>query len=126
MLVRSLWPEFGFSECGSQIYFVSSLKSCYIFVGALERAGVDPSMVQEVFFGNVLSANLGQAPARQAALGAGIPNSVVCTTVNKVCASGMKATMLAAQTIKLGENDVVVAGGMESMSNAPKYIPTGR
>ncbi|KAL1537223.1 Acetyl-CoA acetyltransferase 1 [Salvia divinorum] len=93
---------------------------------ALKRAGVDPSLVQEVFFGNVLSANLGQAPARQAALGAGIPNSVVCTTVNKVCASGMKATMLAAQTIKLGENDVVVAGGMESMSNAPKYIPTGR
>ncbi|XP_057765100.1 acetyl-CoA acetyltransferase 2 isoform X2 [Salvia miltiorrhiza] len=93
---------------------------------ALKRAGVDPSLVQEVFFGNVLSANLGQAPARQAALGAGIPNSVVCTTINKVCASGMKATMLAAQTIKLGVNDVVVAGGMESMSNAPKYITTGR
>lgn len=93
---------------------------------ALKRAGIDPSLVQEVFFGNVLSANLGQAPARQAALGAGIPNSVVCTTINKVCASGMKATMLAAQTIKLGVNDVVVAGGMESMSNAPKYLPTGR
>ncbi|KAG6394168.1 hypothetical protein SASPL_144748 [Salvia splendens] len=93
---------------------------------ALKRAGVDPSLVQEVFFGNVLSANLGQAPARQAALGAGIPNSVVCTTVNKVCASGVKATMLAAQTIKLGENDVVIADGMESMSNAPKYIPTER
>ncbi|CAA6661521.1 unnamed protein product [Spirodela intermedia] len=78
------------------------------------------------FFGNVLSANLGQAPARQAALGAGIPNSVVCTTVNKVCASGMKATMLAAQTIQLGINDVVVAGGMESMSNAPKYLADAR
>ncbi|XP_072971022.1 acetyl-CoA acetyltransferase 2-like isoform X2 [Typha angustifolia] len=93
---------------------------------ALRRAGVDPALVQEVFFGNVLSANLGQAPARQAALGAGIPNAVVCTTVNKVCASGMKATMLAAQSIQLGINDVVVAGGMESMSNAPKYIAEAR
>lgn len=93
---------------------------------ALSRANVDPSLVQEVFFGNVLSANLGQAPARQAALGAGIPNSVICTTVNKVCASGMKATMLAAQTIQLGINDIVVAGGMESMSNAPKYIAEAR
>nr|AFJ74322.1 acetyl-CoA C-acetyltransferase [Hevea brasiliensis] len=93
---------------------------------ALKRANVDPSLVQEVFFGNVLSANLGQAPARQAALGAGIPNSVVCTTVNKVCASGMKATMLAAQSIQLGINDVVVAGGMESMSNAPKYLAEAR
>ncbi|KAK4768415.1 hypothetical protein SAY87_003556 [Trapa incisa] len=89
---------------------------------ALKRANVDPSLVQEVIFGNVLSANLGQAPARQAALGAGIPNSVACTTVNKVCASGMKATMFAAQSIQLGINDVVVAGGMESMSNVPKYL----
>ncbi|CAK9311788.1 unnamed protein product [Citrullus colocynthis] len=85
----------------------------------------------EVFFGNVLSANLGQAPARQAALGAGIPNSVICTTINKVCASGMKATMIAAHTIQLGIHDVVVSGGMESMSNAPKYlqevkVPSGR
>ncbi|KDP29950.1 hypothetical protein JCGZ_18519 [Jatropha curcas] len=93
---------------------------------ALKRAHVDPSLVQEVFFGNVLSANLGQAPARQAALGAGISNSVVCTTVNKVCASGMKATMLAAQSIQLGINDVVVAGGMESMSNTPKYLAEAR
>ncbi|KAM7271952.1 hypothetical protein ACFE04_031166 [Oxalis oulophora] len=93
---------------------------------ALQRANVDPSLVQEVIFGNVLSANLGQAPARQAALGAGIPNSVVCTTVNKVCASGMKATMLAAQSIELGINDVVVAGGMESMSNVPKYLGEAR
>ncbi|CAL4954691.1 unnamed protein product [Urochloa decumbens] len=93
---------------------------------ALERANVDPALVQEVYFGNVLSANLGQAPARQAALGAGIPNTVVCTTVNKVCASGMKATMFAAQSIQLGINDIVVAGGMESMSNAPKYIAEAR
>ncbi|XP_057954754.1 acetyl-CoA acetyltransferase 2 [Malania oleifera] len=93
---------------------------------ALKRANVAPSLVQEVFFGNVLSANLGQAPARQAALGAGIPNSVVCTTINKVCASGMKATILAAQSIQLGINDVVIAGGMESMSNAPKYLAEAR
>ncbi|XP_057526952.1 acetyl-CoA acetyltransferase 2 [Amaranthus tricolor] len=94
--------------------------------GALKKANVDPTLVQEVIFGNVLSANLGQAPARQAAIGAGIPDTVVCTTVNKVCASGMKAIMLAAQSIQLGINDVVVAGGMESMSNAPKYIAEAR
>ncbi|XP_059661267.1 acetyl-CoA acetyltransferase 2-like isoform X1 [Cornus florida] len=97
-----------------------------VIEGALKKANVDPSLVQEVFFGNVLSANLGQAPARQAALGAGIPNTVVCTTINKVCASGMKATMLAAQSIQLGINDVVVAGGMESMSNVPKYLAEAR
>lgn len=93
---------------------------------ALKRANVDPSIVEEVFFGNVLSANLGQAPARQAALGAGLSKSVVCTTVNKVCASGMKATMLAAQSIQLGINDVVVAGGMENMSSVPKYLAEAR
>lgn len=93
---------------------------------ALKRANVDPSLVQEVFFGNVLSANLGQAPARQAALGAGIPNSVICTTINKVCSSGLKATMIAAQTIQSGTNDIVVAGGMESMSNVPKYLTQAR
>nr|XP_043612347.1 acetyl-CoA acetyltransferase, cytosolic 1-like [Erigeron canadensis] len=93
---------------------------------ALERARIDPQLVQEVFFGNVLSANLGQAPARQAALGAGIPHSVVCTTINKVCSSGLKATMLAAQSIQVGANDIVVAGGMESMSNAPKYLTSSR
>ncbi|CAM8903573.1 unnamed protein product [Rhodiola kirilowii] len=89
---------------------------------ALQRANIDPSLVEEVFFGNVLSANLGQAPARQAALCAGIPNSVVCTTINKVCSSGMKATMIAAISNQSGANDIVVTGGMESMSNAPKYI----
>lgn len=93
---------------------------------ALKRANVDPSLVQEVFFGNVLSANLGQAPARQAALGAGIPYSVVCTTINKVCSSGLKATMIAAQTIRSGTNDIVVTGGMESMSNTPKYLTQAR
>ncbi len=94
--------------------------------GALERAGIAAEEVQEVFMGNVISANLGQAPARQAALGAGIPNTVPCTTVNKVCSSGMKAVMLAAQAIQLGHADVVLAGGMESMSNIPYYLPKAR
>ncbi|KAG7536030.1 Thiolase C-terminal [Arabidopsis suecica] len=93
---------------------------------ALKRAHVEPALVEEVFFGNVLTANLGQAPARQAALGAGIPYSVICTTINKVCAAGMKSVMLASQSIQLGLNDVVVAGGMESMSNVPKYLPDAR
>lgn len=156
--------------CCFAIYFsfVGLTVLYFDYLGALKRANVDPSLVQEVIFGNVLSANLGQAPARQAALGAGIPNTVACTTVNKVCASGMKgaqfilkkkqhfsfsrnaycfsntttrniwlkynvysilvisATMLAAQTIQLGINDVVVAGGMESMSNVPKYLAEAR
>lgn len=94
--------------------------------GALEKAGIKPEDVQEVYMGNVLSANVGQAPARQAALFAGLPHNVVCTTVNKVCASGMKAVMLAANAIRLGEADIVVAGGMESMSNTPHYLPSSR
>jgi len=94
--------------------------------GALNRAGVQPNQVDEVFMGNVCSANLGQAPARQAALGAKIPENVPCTTVNKVCASGMKSVMLGAQSIMLGMNDIVVCGGMESMSNIPYYVPKAR
>jgi acetyl-CoA C-acetyltransferase len=90
--------------------------------GALEKASLDPSLVNEVFMGNVLQAGVGQAPARQAALGAGLPNSVPCTTVNKVCASGMKAIMLGAQSILAGDNHIVVAGGMENMSQTPHYI----
>lgn len=93
---------------------------------AVKRAGIDPSLVQEVFMGNVYAANLGQAPARQATLFAGLANSTHCTTVNKVCASGMKAIMLAAQTIMLGDNDIAVAGGMESMSNVPYYLDKAR
>jgi acetyl-CoA C-acetyltransferase len=89
--------------------------------GALDKINLDPNQVQEVYMGNVLQAGLGQAPARQAALGAGIPDSVPCTTVNKVCASGMKAVMFGVQAIKCGDADVVVAGGMESMSNTPFY-----
>lgn len=94
--------------------------------GALEKSGVSAEHVNEVYMGNVLSANLGQAPARQAAIGAGIGHNVPCTTVNKVCSSGMKAVMLGAQSIMLGINDVVVTGGMESMSNVPFYVPKAR
>jgi acetyl-CoA C-acetyltransferase len=94
--------------------------------GALEKAGVDPKEVDEVIMGNVLSANLGQAPARQAALFAGLGYEVECTTVNKVCASGSKAIMFAAQAILLGHNEVIVAGGMESMSNVPYYLDKAR
>ena len=89
--------------------------------GALEKINLKPEMVEEVFMGNVVSAGLGQAPARQAAIFAGIPNNVPCTTVNKVCSSGMKSIMLAAQTIALGDADIVVAGGMENMSMIPHY-----
>lgn len=94
--------------------------------GALSKAGVKAEEVQEVFMGNVLSANLGQAPARQASIGAGVGYNVPCTTINKVCASGMKAVMFGAQSIMLGINDIVVAGGMESMSNVPFYVPKAR
>lgn len=94
--------------------------------GALHKANVNAKEVQEVFMGNVVSANLGQAPARQASLGAGIGFNVPCTTVNKVCASGMKSIMFGAQSIMLGHNDVVVAGGMESMSNIPFYLEKAR
>ncbi len=94
--------------------------------GALEKAGVDAKQVEEVFFGNVVSANLGQAPARQAAIGAGIGYGVPCTTVNKVCSSGMKSIMFGAQSIALGAADIIVTGGMESMSNIPYYMPKAR
>ncbi|MFT2009888.1 acetyl-CoA C-acyltransferase [Pontibacter sp. 13R65] len=94
--------------------------------GALEKAGIDKVLVQEVIMGNVLSANLGQAPARQAAIYAGLGHEVECTTVNKVCASGSKAIMFAAQAIMLGHKDIIVAGGMESMSNVPFYLDKAR
>jgi len=93
---------------------------------AVERAGIEAKEVGEVFMGCVLTANTGQAPAKQAALAAGIPNTVPCTTINKVCSSGMKAMMLGASAIMLGSQDVVVAGGMENMSMAPHYLPAGR
>ncbi len=90
--------------------------------GALDKINLSPSKVDEVYMGNVVQAGVGQAPARQAALGAGIPDTVPCTTVNKVCASGMKSVMMAAQSILLGDADVVIAGGMENMSLIPHYV----
>ncbi len=94
--------------------------------GAIQKAGITPEQVQEVFMGNVISSGLGQAPGTQAMLSAGIPNTVPATTINKVCASGSKAIMMAAQTIMLGINDIVIAGGMESMSNVPYYLDKAR
>ncbi len=94
--------------------------------GAIEKAGIDANIVNEVYMGNVLQANLGQAPARQAAIFAGLSQETPCTTINKVCSSGMKSIMIAAQSIKCGDNDVVIAGGMENMSSAPHYFAKGR
>lgn len=94
--------------------------------GALGKAHLSADKVEEVFMGNVISANLGQAPARQAAIFAGVPNTVPCTTINKVCSSGAKAIMFGAQSIMLGHRDVVVVGGMENMSQVPFYIPNAR
>lgn len=94
--------------------------------GALEKAGLSADAVEEVYMGNVLQANVGQAPARQAAMAAGIGNQVPCTTINKVCSSGMKAIMMGAQAIKAGDVDIIIAGGMENMSAVPHYLPTGR
>ncbi|MCF6184589.1 MAG: acetyl-CoA C-acyltransferase [Bacteroidales bacterium] len=109
---------------GGSLSGVSATKlGSVVIKAAVEKAGIKPETVNEVFMGNVLSANLGQAPARQASIFAGIPNTVPCTTINKVCASAMKAVMIGAQTIMLGDNDVVVAGGMENMSNVPHYVP---
>ena len=93
---------------------------------AMERAGITGEQVEEVIMGNVIQANVGQAPARQAAIAAGVHTSATCTTVNKVCASGMKAVILAAQSVMLGDKNVVVAGGMESMSNAPFMLASAR
>lgn len=94
--------------------------------GALSRITLDPTLIQEVYFGNVVSAGLGQAPATQIAVGAGLGYEIPCTQINKVCASGMKAIMIGAQSIMTGQNDVVVAGGAESMSNIPFYLPKAR
>jgi acetyl-CoA C-acetyltransferase len=111
---------------GSFMGGLSSLTACqlgsFAIKGALDRINLDPTQVDEVYMGNVVQAGVGQAPARQAALGAGIPDTVPCTTVNKVCSSGMKAVMNAAQAIALGDANVVIAGGMESMSNIPHYM----
>ena len=112
---------------GGSLVSVSAIKLGSIAVkGALQKINLDPKTIQEVFFGNVISAGLGQAPATQVAVGAGLGYEIPCTLVNKVCASGMKAIMLGAQSIMLGQNDVVVAGGTESMSNIPFYLMKAR
>ncbi|TQN71725.1 Acetyl-CoA acetyltransferase IA [Colletotrichum shisoi] len=116
---------------GSFLGSLSSLSATQLGAHAIKAAvervpQIKPEDVEEVFYGNVLSANLGQAPARQCALGAGLSQGVVATTVNKVCASGMKAIILGAQTILTGNADIVVAGGTESMTNAPHYLPVLR
>lgn len=120
--VRTPMGSFG----GSLKGFSATQLGAVVIKGAVEKAGIQPEQVQDVLMGCVIQANLGQAPARQAAKFAGLPNEVNCTTVNKVCASGMKAIAQAAQSIMLGDADIVVAGGMESMSNVPFYSDTMR
>ena len=111
---------------GSLKDFSATQLGAFAIKGAIERAGIKPEEINEVLMGCVLQANLGQAPARQAARFAGVPDNVPCTTVNKVCASGLKSIMQGAQAIMLGDADVVVAGGMESMSNVPFYNASQR
>lgn len=120
--VRTPIGSFG----GSLSSLTATQLGAKVIKAALEKAGVAPELVQEVYMGNVMSAGLGQAPATQASIFAGIPNTVPATVVNKVCASGSKAIMLAAQSIMLGVNQVVVAGGMESMSNVPYLLDKAR
>ena len=120
--VRTPLGSFG----GSLKDFSATQLGAIAIKGAIAKANLDANLVQEVIMGCVIQANLGQAPARQAAKFAGLNDSVICTTVNKVCASGMKAIAQAAQSIMLGDNDIVVAGGMESMSNVPYYSPNMR
>ncbi len=115
--VRTPIGSFG----GSLKDFSATQLGAVAIKGAVEKAGIKPAQVQDVLMGCVIQANLGQAPARQAAKFAGLPNEVNCTTINKVCASGMKAIAQAAQSIMLGDADIVIAGGMESMSNVPFY-----
>lgn len=111
---------------GSLSSFTATQLGSFAIKGALQRANIKPEQVQEVFMGNVIAAGLGQAPATQAMIFAGIPNTVPSTTINKVCASGSKAIITGAQSIMLGVNDVVVCGGMESMSNVPYYLDKAR
>jgi acetyl-CoA C-acetyltransferase len=120
--VRTPMGSFG----GSLKSFTATQLGGIAIRGAISKAGIAPEAVQEVIMGSVLQANLGQAPARQAAKFAGLSDHTICTTVNKVCASGMKAVAYAAQSILSGDNDVVIAGGMESMSNVPFYTDTLR
>ena len=112
---------------GGSLSSVSATKLGAVAIkGAIDKSGLSSEDIQEVFMGNVLQANLGQAPARQSAMFAGLSKDVPCTTINKVCSSGMKSIMIAAQTIKAGDNDIVIAGGMENMSSVPHYFAKGR
>ena len=120
--VRTPLGSFG----GSLKDFTAPQLGAFAIKGALDKIGLDGALVDAVYMGSVIQANLGQAPARQAAKFAGLPDKVNCTTVNKVCASGMKAIAQATQDILLGDADVVIAGGMESMSNVPFYVPAMR
>ncbi len=120
--VRTPIGSFG----GSLKGFSATQLGSFAIKGAIEKAGVKPELINDVLMGSVIQANLGQAPARQASKFAGLPNEVNCTTINKVCASGMKAIAQAAQSIMLGDADIVVAGGMESMSNVPFYADSVR
>ena len=120
--VRTPIGSFG----GSLKSFTATQLGAIAIKGAIEKAGIAPALVNDVLMGSVIQANLGQAPARQAAKFAGLPNEVNCTTINKVCASGMKAIAQAAQSIMLGDAEIVVAGGMESMSNVPFYADAMR
>lgn len=112
---------------GGALSSVSATKlGAAAILGAIDKIKLDKDTVDEVFMGNVLQANLGQAPARQAAIYAGLSENIPCTTINKVCSSGMKSIMIAAQTIMCGDNDIVIAGGMENMSSVPHYFTKGR
>ncbi|MES2848972.1 MAG: beta-ketoacyl synthase N-terminal-like domain-containing protein, partial [Bacteroidota bacterium] len=115
--VRTPIGSFG----GSLKGFTATQLGAVAIKGAVEKAGIKPEQVQDVLMGSVIQANLGQAPARQAAKFAGLPNEVNCTTINKVCASGMKSVMMAAQAIQAGDAEIIVAGGMENMSLIPHY-----
>ena len=112
---------------GGKLSKISATKlGSYAIKGAIEKINLDNKLIDEVYMGNVMQANLGQAPARQAAIFAGLPHNIPCTTINKVCSSGMKSIMLAAQSIRCGDNEIVVAGGMENMSQVPHYFAKGR
>ena len=125
VIVSALRTPMG-SFGGSLSSFSATELGSFAIQAAVEKAGIPVGEIEEVFMGNVLQSNLGQAPARQSAILAGLSNNIPCTTINKVCSSGMKSMMLAAQTIMCGDNDVVIAGGMESMSNVPHYFSKGR
>ena len=120
--VRTAMGSFGgvFSNVSATKLGAAAIK------GAIEKCGINKDIIDEVFMGNVLQANLGQAPARQAAIDAGLSDKIPCTTINKVCSSGMKSIMLGAQTILCGDNDVVMVGGMENMSSVPHYLCNSR